>query len=541
MKKNILIFYICLFLCCVCTGCGRSKETNKELNLAIGGSPQTIDPQLCTDTNAATVISFMTANLYTYNEKKETVPCLAEGYDLSEDGRTYTFHLKEGLKWSDGSPLTAEDFVCGFQRLADPDVGSGSVFLITDACTIKNAKEINRGELPVNMLGVSSPDDLTFVVELETPCPYFINLLVKENFTPCDCDFYHSMGDNYAKNAESCLSSGPYVLDRYEPLAAQIHFSKNPYYAYADDIVLPGVTLQVVPNQQQALMCFDTGRVDVTSVSGDFLELAEGDEQLHVYPLALLYFMVMNQKSNPALQNRNIRMALSKSIDRDSLVRNVLRKGYSSMTRVVPKDFYIEKNGHDFAEDSSQFDALAGYDPSEARRLWEEGLKELGVDSVSLLLVYTSGESNVMEAVSAQLENTLPGLTIEKKTVSFKQRSQTEKAGEYDLMPYGWVADYADPTAFLGQFISTAYSSAYNNPEYDELYAMAQNEEFIHDLEKRDEVMHRAEEYLIEDMGTIPIYTQGQARLVKKNVKGYQLTAVGGTCIVPAISKEVEK
>ncbi len=542
MKKNTFILFVWMFVCCVCTGCSNGRNKSEELNMAITSSPQTMDPQLCFDTISGSVLNFMCSGLYRCNEKMESVPDLAESYDVSDDGLIYTFHLREDLKWSDGSSLTAEDFVCAFQRLADPDVGSSSAFLITDACVIKNAAEINSGELPVNTLGVSSPDDYTFVVELEKPCPYFLDLLSGENFAPCNVSFYHSLGDSYAKSVETSLSSGPYILDWYEPLATQIHLTKNPYYCHADEITIPGVSIQVATNQQQALMAFEAGDIDITEVSRELIELAEDDAELHVLPMASSFYILLNEKDNPYLQNRNIRLAIAKSIDRDSLMKNVLHKGNDAMTRVIPPGFYIDWNGHDFAEDSSKFDKLAGYDPSEAKRLWEKGLKELGVDSIDMKLLYKADENDLMEAVAAQMERALPGLKIEKQvTASIKEVIEREKRGEYDMISFHWYADYADPCTFLGRFISTASSYGYRNPEYDEMYALVQSEEYALEPEKRDKQMYKAEEFLIEDMGIIPLYTQGRAVLVKENVTGYHLSSVGSRCVVSTLRKEAEE
>ncbi len=143
MRKSIRLLFALLFLCCISAGCGSAGKSSKELNIAISHSPETMDPQLVQDLDSSFATHFMSGSLFSTNEEKELVPCLAKDYELSEDGLTYTIHLKENLKWSDGSPLTAEDFVCALQRVADPDVGSGAVFLITYSCVIKNAREVN--------------------------------------------------------------------------------------------------------------------------------------------------------------------------------------------------------------------------------------------------------------------------------------------------------------------------------------------------------------------------------------------------------------
>lgn len=368
MKKYIGMFLLLLALLGTFAGCAASSAA-EELNIILDASPSTLDPQLAGDTDTCFVARFFTSSLYEYNQEQELVPCLAEDYDLSEDGLVYTFHLRKGLVFSDGRPLTAEDFVCAFQRLADPDVGSTVVFFITDSCTIRNAREVNSGTKPVTELGVSAPDDTTLVVELEAPCPYFCDLMTRSNFTPCDVDFYHAVGDSYGSSADTILSCGPYIVDRYEPLAAQIHLKKNPNYIHADEVRTPGVTIQIVGNEQQALMCYQAGSVDIMGLSGTLAELAEGDPELHVFPEAIIVYLKMNEKTVPALANRNIRLALSKCLDREAVCTNVLCSGYSPLTRINPPGFYMDTDGTDFSKDVGRYDEWAACDPEEALRL----------------------------------------------------------------------------------------------------------------------------------------------------------------------------
>ena len=540
MKKRYSVFFICLFLAAVLSGCGKSRSENKEISITIPSTPDTVDPQLVAETNSVFVADCFTSTLYEYNENRELVPCLAQSCDISDDGLTYTFHLKKGLKWSDGRPLTAEDFVFALQRLADPDTGSNSVYFITDCCSIKNAKEVSLGTKPVNELGVSSPDDDTFVVELTQPCPYFCALVSAVTFSPCNEDFYHSTGKNYANSAENLLSSGPYIIDRYEPLAMQIHFKKNPYYMDADKITIPGINLQVVANQQQALMCYESDTVDIISISGELVELAEGDPELFVFPQASLFFFELNQINCPALMNRNIRMALNKSLDREDLVNNLLKSGYTSMTRAIPSDFYIQGDGTDFAEGRERYDEYMAYDTVKAQKLWEQGLSELGVSRVSLTMIYNSSQSSFCEAVKAQMEKTLPGLDIELKPVQGKELIQRRMSGNYDMLFLGWVADYADPTAFLDQFISSAHDGEYNNPEYDKICERIQGVEFVGNTAARDDMMHKAEDMLMEDAALIPVFTKGNTFLIHDDIKGFQQPPTGIGLVLRSLSKEVK-
>ncbi|MBR5091436.1 MAG: peptide ABC transporter substrate-binding protein [Ruminiclostridium sp.] len=538
MKKTISALLSLILTAVFLGSCSEVTGEEKEINIAIGSPPITIDPQLAYDTGSAEVISFFMTTLYTYNSDNELVPGLAESYEVSQDGRVYTFHLKEGLRWSNGRPILAEDFVFGARRLADPDVGSNSIYLITDCCALKNADEISLGEKPLNELGVSSPDSRTVVYELEDPCPYFLALITMNNFSPCCEDFCSSVGSDYANSEKTILSCGPYIIDRYEPLAMQVHFSKNPYYFDADKIKTDGVTLQVVSNNQQSLMCYESEVVDVMAVQGEIAELAVGDPELKIYPSASITYMDINHRTNSALANKNIRMALCKSIDRADLTENLLKAGNAPLTRIVPPGFYRETDGSDFAGDTSRYDEYAVYDPDAAGKLWKQGLSDLGISSVTLNLVYNASSAPVAEAITAHMKRTLPGLEIDLKPVTLKERSRMHEAGEYDLIIVGWVADYCDPTAFLSQFVSSAHKCVFNDPVYDEIYETCQSEETANDAERRNSLMHDAESVLMENTAAVPLYTTGEAYLVRDSVKGFRLTPTGVGLIVTDLEKE---
>ena len=539
MKKRICVLMTCLLLIGMLSGCGAKRETDREISIMLPGSPASVDPQLVDDTNSALVVSFCTGCLYTYDKDKKTVPQLAESYELSEDYLTYTFRLKKGLKWSDGRDLTAEDFVFAFQRLVDPDVGSNSVFLVTDSCVLKNAADVNAGKKPLSELGVSCPDAETLVIELEQPCPYFIPLMTLPVFSPCNEDFYHSVGENYATGEEYLISCGAYVIDRYEPLAMQVHMTKNPYFVDADQISIPGVNLQVVANGQQALMSYQSGGLDATAVSGALAELVEGDPELRQFSTASSLFIYLNNQNCPALGNLNIRKALSKSVDRDAIVKNVLKVGYVSMTRLTPSGYYTCADGSDFAGDSDRYQEQAGYDPVKAAELWKKGLQELGVSEVTLTFLFNSGSTNLIEAIAGQMMDTLPGLTIELKAAPPKEIQQAKSKGGYDLLYLGWVADYTDPTSFLALFLSDSSAIGYKNPDYDALYEKIQSADLAQSRTTREKLMLEAEDMLMNDMAFLPMFSMQQAYLIKAS-SDFQLNPLGSGVIMSSLKKEVD-
>jgi len=538
LKKYAALLTLVLLLGCL-SGCKGREEGKNEIDIAFTVSPPTIDSALVSDTTSGDATSPFVSTLYVYDKDRRLVPGLAESYTCSEDGLTYTFKLRDGLVWSDGRELTAEDFVYGFQRLADPEVGSNAVYFITDCCEIRNATEISIGNHPVSELGVSAPDKKTFVIELARPCPYFLALTTCVNLAPCNRDFCTSCGAYYATSPETVLSCGPYILDRFEPLATQIHYTKNPKYYDADKITVENVSAQVVSNTQQAMMCYQAKDMDITAVSGEYLELAEGDPHLQTFSTASSFSLEMNYK-NEALKDRNIRLALAKSIDRESLVKNVLRSGNTALYRINPQGYYTETDGTDFAKDPHQYDEYTGYDPAKALEYWKQGLSDIGQSSVELQMIYSSSMSSTAEALKAGMEKNLPGLNIKLKIITAKEYSSAKAKGDYDLFISGWIGDYADPTTFYMQYLSGAGVVSYSNPKFDEVFNSCQEGEAITDPDERNRRLHQAEDILMEDVAVIPIFSQGKVYLVSDEVKGLEFVPTGVSMIYTGLTKEVK-
>ena len=536
-RRFCAMLIILVFILSV-SGCGSadSGAAEYELNIGIGSSPTSIDPQVISDTGSCIAASFFNATLYEYNDMRELIPGLAEYSETSDDGLTVTYHLREGLKWSNGSPITADDLVCAFQRLADPATKSGSVYLITDCCMLMNAAKVNSGELPVSELGVSAPDMLTFEIKLEQPCPYLNSLLTLPSFAPCSREFFGSCGNSYATSPDTILSSGPYMLDRYEPLATQIHFVKNPNYYKTEEIHLPGVNLQLVADNQQALMCYESGLLDIIKVSGEIGELTEGDPHVDRFSTAQVYRIDFDHKTNRYLQNRDLRIALSKSIDRDSIAKNVLRSGYKGLTRVIPKDFCTNSDGSDFAEDQTLYDEYAGYDKQKACEHWEKALGELGVSEIKLEIICESGQSKIAEAIKQQMETALPGFELEIVPLPLKEWLRRMYAGrDYDLILTSWVADYADPTSLYQSCLGDDDKNYYSNPEIDKLYIDSQNCRG----EERDRILHRAEDIIMEEQAMIPLFGGETTYLLRDGVSGLEMNPTGVTLVVTGLKKEV--
>ncbi|MBR6171606.1 MAG: peptide ABC transporter substrate-binding protein [Eubacterium sp.] len=537
-KKTFSGFLILLMLLFSFGGCGRADNMNEELNMMISAPPVTIDPQRVSDVSSGNISALVTTGLYMYDENNDLVPGLAESYEVSDDGLTVTYHLRKGLKWSDGSPLSAEDFVYGIQRLADPDTKSNAVYMITDCCVVKNAPEVSVGQLPVSELGVSAPDHYTFVLELEVPCSYLNSLLAKPNFAPCSRSFQANCGSDYATSPGMMLSSGPFVIDRYEPLATQIHLIPNPYYFREGYPKLKGINLQVVSDLQQSAMCYDTGLLDITSIGGAITDYYLGDPNIKSFDMSSIFFIYLNQGECKGLKNKNIRKALAKCIDRESICKNVLKLGSSPLTRMSPPGYYEEEDGTDFSGDPDLYRKEMGYEPEQAKEYWRTGMADLGISELEIGLSYPPAMSNIAEVIKNQTEKNLKGLTITLKPVTDKEYVDKAAKGEgYEMLIGGWVADYADPSAFLSLMTVSQSGLIYNNQEYED--KIKESAGIVGQKKVRDQQLHNIEQMLIEDAACIPLYSKQSVYLIRKGIEGF-LTASDGTVVLAGATKEVE-
>jgi len=513
-----------LLFCLLLAGCGTKSgppDTN-ELNAALSMAPLTMDPQLAVDAGSMEYLNPVCGRLFRLDPEHGFTPELVESYEVSSDGCTCTFRLREGICYSNGDPIGAQDFVDAFRRIADPLTGSSAIYILQDLCRVKNVDAVNAGTMEPEELGVYKLDDRTLVIELEQPCPYLPYVLTMEECSPYNRAFAAACGKDYASSPETLLSSGPFIVDRYEPLSIQVHYTKNPRYIDADLVKLDGITLRQVSNAQQAMMSYQAGDADVIAVGGEYSALSQGDPCLIQSPCGIADYIGGNFNSCRAWQNRNIRIALSLALDRKSIARDFLRSGTVPSRRIIPPGFCLDAEGHDFAEDAARYSDVCDTAPERAREYWKKGLEELGVQKLELEFLAMSSSQKMLEVLKDQWERTLPGFTLKARLASTAQYYDLRTRGEFDLCTFPWAADYPDPNAFLSCFESSSpmNSSHYANPEFDRLLHEAAYEL---DAEKRFGLLQQAEDVIMEDVGVIPTYAMGTSFLISDRVKGIAL------------------
>ncbi|KIV73595.1 Oligopeptide ABC transporter, periplasmic oligopeptide-binding protein OppA [Bacillus mycoides] len=481
----------------------------------------TMDTSKSTDTLGAQILGNTMEGLYRLDKDNKPIPAAAESSTKSEDGKKYTFKLRKDAKWSNGEPVTAKDFVYGWQRLLDKNTAAEYAFI---AYYIKNAEAINKGEKPGTELGAKAVDDYTLEVELEKPVPYFLNLLAFPSYYPLNEKFVKEKGEKFGLEADTTLYNGPFVMASWKHEQGW-QLKKNDKYWDNKTVKLEEINYSVVKEVATKVNLYDTGSIDFTLLSGEFVDKYKSNkDEYGEYSEASTFFLRLNQKRNgqdTPLKSKKLREAIALSVDKKGLANVILNNGSKATDQLVPKGLATGPDGKDYQD---TFKNGLKQDTKKAAAAWEEAKKELGKDQVTIeLLSYDDGTAKkIADYVKDQIEKNLKGVTINTKIQPFKQKLKLESAQDYEISYAGWSPDYADPMTFIDMFDSKSpYNQmGYSNPKYDEMVQKAGNE-LLSDPKKRWEALGKAEKlFLEEDAGLVPLYQTGRSYVMKPNVKG---------------------
>ncbi|MED1508859.1 peptide ABC transporter substrate-binding protein [Bacillus proteolyticus] len=481
----------------------------------------TMDTSKSTDTLGAQILGNTMEGLYRLDKDNKPIPAAAESSTKSEDGKKYTFKLRKDAKWSNGAPVTAKDFVYGWQRLLDKNTAAEYAFI---AYYIKNAEAINKGEKPATELGAKAVDDYTLEVELEKPVPYFLNLLAFPSYYPLNEKFVKEKGDKFGLEADTTVYNGPFVMSSWKHEQGW-QLKKNDKYWDNKTVKLEEINYSVVKEVATKVNLYDTGSIDFTLLSGEFVDKYKSNkDEYGEYAESSTFFLRLNQKRNgqdTPLKSKKLREAIALSVDKKGLANVILNNGSKATDQLVPKGLATGPDGKDYQD---TFKNGLKQDTKKAAAAWEEAKKELGKDQVTIeLLSYDDGTAKkIADYVKDQIEKNLKGVTINTKIQPFKQKLKLESAQDYEISYAGWSPDYADPMTFIDMFESKSpYNQmSYSNPKYDEMVQKAGNE-LLSDPKKRWEALGKAEKlFLEEDAGLVPLYQTGRSYVMKPNVKG---------------------
>ncbi|MEG1482774.1 peptide ABC transporter substrate-binding protein [Clostridium sp.] len=535
MKKIISIFLIIGAMTVLLTGCGNKEATANKVNTLnlVTGAVKTMDSAKATDSESFNIAQNTQETLLVYNNDKP-VPGAAKSFEKSKDGKTYTFHLRDGLKWSDGKELTSKDYKYAWMRLLDPNVASGYSFFLFG---VKNGENYFNGKAKAADVGIKTPDDKTLVVELKDPIPYFTQLVAFPALAPQRKDIVEAQGEAYGSKEDGLVFSGPFIVSNWKR-GSKIELVKNPNYWNAENIKLDEVNLNQIGEVNTQYQMFLSGQLDVMfKVGGEYIkELQKGvksgkwDEVSGVMPT--VYYDQYNMKSkNKILQNTKIRQALSIAIDREEYTKDILKSGIPAYG-MVP-DGIVSGDVEYRKEVKEPLKAIANKDP---KKLFVEGLKELGLNpdpsKYEIGLLLQRGDSSIKNQ-GEYLQNTWKqkiGVNIKLQIpADFSDFLRKQDAGEFDIAMAGWGADYNDPMTFLDLFGAKNGSNygKYNNDKINKLLGDLQTEI---DNNKRIEMYKEIEKIAVADNPAVaPTYYLDIHSYENKKVHGMQYPKFGGS------------
>ncbi|RWZ55150.1 peptide ABC transporter substrate-binding protein [Halobacillus fulvus] len=502
-----------------------SGDSEQVLNIMDSAEIPTMDASLATDAVAFQWLGSTTDGLYRLGEGAEPEPGIATDHEVSEDALTWTFNLREDAVWSNGDPVTANDFVYAWQRAVNPDTGSEYGPYMMNG-VILNAEAVSAGDMPVEELGVTAVDDYTLEVQLEKPIPYFESLTTFGTFLPLNQAFVEEQGDQYALEAETLLSNGPFVMTEWNHGEGWT-LEKNQDYWDAENVQLEEINVRVVKETATGVNLYETGEVDRAGLSAEFVDQYSSSDEYRIEEEPVLFYVKMNQE-NEILSNVNARKAIQMVIDRQGIVDVILNNGSLPSVGHIPANFVSHPDsGEDFRELSGD---LIETNVEEAQQLWSTAKEELGIEEAEL--GYLGGDSEVAQNMDAYIKDQLEqleGLTVNVESVPFQVRLDRDTAMDYDLQNSGWGPDYIDPNTFLNMFVTDGANNktGYASEEYDSLIAEANNELALEPVERFENFLE-AEQLLIQDDAVIaPLYQRASAQLWKPYVQGVIVNPMG--------------
>lgn len=506
----------------------------------LGAEPKTLDPALSTAIDSGDVIGNAFEGLMRLDDKDQPIFGVADKYEMSKDGLTYTFHIRAGAVWSDGKPVVAGDFEYAWKRVLKPATASEYSYQLF---YLKNGQGYNESELAADKktagvkaatadeVGVKAQDDSTLVVTLENPTSYFLSLLAFQTYMPVRKDVADA-DTAWATKPATYISNGAFKMKEWLPKDVMT-FVKNDKYWDVSNVKLDSINYKMIEDATAALSAFKAGQMDMiqTPPQSEIPGLV-ADGSCKISPNLGTYYYVANLtpeaiKINPeaakAIQNPKVRKALSLAINREDIVANVSKGGQTPATSFVPKGI-PEPDGKDFA--SKEYYPAAG-DVAKAKALLAEAGYPDGKGFPSMTFLYNTGagHQNIAAAIQDMWKTNL-GINIELKNQEWKVFLTTRNDKQYILARDGWLADYTDPMTFLDLLASSSGNNdpGYNNPVYDAKILAAKKEL---DPVKRMALLHEAEDIIMNDDIVIPIYFYTNTIVTKPNVMGVRTSALG--------------
>lgn len=517
MKKILLILTLLVFA----LSCGKKSGSGSTFTLNIVTEPSSIDPQITTDIPGGTVDELILEGLLRKDKTGKSVAGIAQKWEKSKDGLVWTFHLRDGVKWSNGDPVTANDFKAGWIRGLNPDTAGSNASMLF---VIKNGEKYNAKKVSENEVGIKVIDDKTLQVTLESPTPYFDDLVTFKSFMPLNQKFYNEAKDKYFTEAKYTISNGPYTLEKWTH-DSELKFKKNPNYWDAGNVKIDNVELKIIATDS-AVNAFKNKEVDVTAVTFEQAKEFAGKPELVKANDGGIYYLLFNTKEN-VFKNAKVRRAITMAINKEELVNKVL-EGSEKLTKTfTPSGIGLNGVSKDFAAEVATDQPK--FNVAEAKKLLAEGLKEEGLSELprfEILFNDTGSRKAIAEYIQESLRNNL-GANVELDKVSGKERIERTKKRDYQISLQNWTGDFLDPITYLDLFDSTNANNRgdFKNVKYDELTKIVKSSA---DPKVRVPAMIQMEKLISEEQPVTILFQKQKLYLVNPKVKNLGFVSIGG-------------
>lgn len=514
------------FLLAACGGTKEAAEKVDSGNLAAEqkisiSSPapiSTLDTTQTTDKNTFTMAQHLFEGLYRFDDDSATVPALAKDVKISDDGRKYHFTLREGIKWSNGEPITAQDFVYSWKKLVTPATIGPNAYLLD---SVKNSFEIRNGEKSVDELGISAPNDKEFIVELKQAQPSFLAVVSIAWLAPQNQKFVEAQGKDYALDSEHLLYSGPFTLANWDATSDTWTLKKNPEYYDADQVKLEEVAVSTIKEDNTGINLYQANELDLVRINGQYVQQYQEDPGYVSHPDVANYFLDFNKKEGTPLANVHLRKAIGQAIDKEALTQSVLNDGSKPLNGLIPSKLYANpETDEDFRAYSGEY---LKNDVKKAQAEWTKAQADVGKKvKLSLLAADTDQGKRIAEYVQSQLQENLPGLEITISSQPSNNVNQSRREKNYELSLSGWIAGSSELDSYFNLYVGeSSYNYGnYHNAKYDQLVEDARTIN-ANNPEKQFAEYKEAEDILLnQDAAQVPLYQSASNYLINPKLKG---------------------
>lgn len=527
MKKRVLAAFLSMAMVAgLATGCGTpgsgksdsDSADGKVFRYAVNTLPTTLDPTKGQSIGDNEIQHAVTEGL-TRNTAGDVKPGIAESWDESEDGLTYTFHLRKDAKWSDGEPITAADFEYSWKRLVNPETASPYAFI---GDCLKNGQAIEQGNMDVEELGVKAVDDTTLEVTLEHPTSYFLSLIGSSGqYAPLRQDVVEKYGTDFAATSEKNVYSGPFVMTSSEDNVWT--FAKNDNYWDKDSINLDKCELNYVENTDTQLSMYEAGDLDYVQVPTAYV--SDYKDKAEVFANGNVDFCYINSKSdNPVLGNKNFRLALNYALNRNDYNKLANADTYTAFNGLVFPGLQAKGTTYGEAYDLNSYSYPLDGDQDKATEYLNAAMQELGIanaSDITVEVVTTDADSSkrIVETLQEQWQNAL-GINVKIRQVTYADiYGKVFPEHDYEIGYGGWGSDYDDPYSYLELFKGdSSYNySQYENPEVDQLLIASQDEP---DTDKRMDELNQVEQDILADGAFVPLQARNVYYMLDDDTTG---------------------